>query len=99
MIVGLYLMLSGAFRFVEEAFRGEVQTRLFAGLRFYQWIAILSVVAGMIFTALPGHTHVVFNPYFSFELILTIIVGGIIWAFGMGMDFPSSDIRYSRLSG
>ncbi len=39
MIGGLYLILTGLGRFVEEAYRGEPQTRSYWGLRFYQWIA------------------------------------------------------------
>ena len=51
---GIYLLLSGCGRFVEEAYRGEPQTRVLAGLRFYQWIAIACVVAGAAITCVRG---------------------------------------------
>ena len=38
-IVGCYLMLNGLARFVEEAYRGEPQTQILAGLKIYQWTA------------------------------------------------------------
>jgi prolipoprotein diacylglyceryltransferase len=42
-IVGLYLILTGLGRFVEEAYRGEPQTPIIGGLRLYQWIALSTV--------------------------------------------------------
>ena len=45
-LVGAYLLLSGLSRFVEESLRGEPQTRVIAGLRFYQWCAVASVLLG-----------------------------------------------------
>jgi hypothetical protein len=34
----MYLILSGVLRFMEEAYRGEPQTRRLAGLPIYQWL-------------------------------------------------------------
>ncbi|HWI57148.1 MAG TPA: prolipoprotein diacylglyceryl transferase family protein, partial [Bacillota bacterium] len=45
-IAGLYLLLAGLSRFVEEAYRGEPQTWRFAGLPLYQWMAVGSLVFG-----------------------------------------------------
>jgi len=45
-VCGVYLIGNGLARFVEEAYRGEPQTRAFGGLRMYQWLAVLSVVTG-----------------------------------------------------
>ena len=52
LIAGLYLILNGLGRFVEEAYRGEPQTPVFARLRVYQWMAIGTVVAGALLTAI-----------------------------------------------
>jgi hypothetical protein len=51
-IGGVFLLLNGFGRFVEEAYRGEPQTPVFAGLHFYQWIAIGTVVAGAAVTTI-----------------------------------------------
>ena len=44
----------GLGRFVEEAYRGEVQTPFLFGLRLYQWMAILSIVLGAICTTIKN---------------------------------------------
>lgn len=98
-LAGFYLILNGAARFVEEAYRGEVQTPRIRSLRMYQWLAIFSIVAGISFTMLPTSTTLGFDPYFSIPLLLTIITCGLTWAFAMGMDFPTSKARFSRLTG
>ncbi len=54
LICGVYLLLSGAGRFVEEAYRGEPQTLTVCGLRLYQWIAVLTVVGGAVATCAHG---------------------------------------------
>src|SRR5581483_10458128 len=46
LIVGLYLVLAGMARFVEESYRGEPQTPMVRGLRLYQWFALMSLFAG-----------------------------------------------------
>ncbi|NND80708.1 MAG: hypothetical protein HKN53_12475 [Maribacter sp.] len=95
-IFGLYLILTGIGRFVEEAYRGEVQTPIIKGLRLYQWTAILSVLIGIIMTLI----HVEFveiSPDVGWETIVSAIIGGIFTAFAMGVDFPYSNARFSRL--
>jgi len=53
LIVGLYFILSGLGRFVEEAYRGEVQTKIVGGgMRIYQWLALLSISIGMVLKCL-----------------------------------------------
>ena len=54
LIIGLYLILSGIARFVEESYRAEPQTRVVAGLHLYQWLAIGQTLAGIVTTTLPG---------------------------------------------
>jgi len=88
-IIGLYLILTGTGRFVEEAYRGEVQTPIIKGLRLYQWIAIFSVIIGIIMT--------VIRAAFAWETVAAAIIGGIFTTFAMGVDFPYSNARFSRL--
>jgi uncharacterized RDD family membrane protein YckC len=82
---------------MEEAYRGEPQTRHFAGLAIYQWLAIACLLAGIALTALssPG---VPGWPGFSLHpLIYAAPFGALVW-FCMGMDFPQSNRRMSRLA-
>ena len=43
LIVSLYFILIGLSRFVEERYRGEIQTPIYCKLKIYQWISILFV--------------------------------------------------------
>lgn len=95
-IFGLYLILTGIGRFVEEAYRGEVQTPFVKGLRLYQWTAIASVLIGIIMTIVPSNLPVV-SPSFSVEIITAALAGGSFTLFAMGIDFPYSNARFSRL--
>jgi hypothetical protein len=97
LIAGIYLLLSGAGRFVEEAYRGEPQTKVVLGLRLYQWIAILTVVAGAIVTTVKAAPM----PHgFQFDigsLALAAGCGAIAW-FVTGVDFPEFSRRFARLT-
>ncbi|MCJ7757224.1 MAG: prolipoprotein diacylglyceryl transferase [Gillisia sp.] len=95
-IFGLYLILTGIGRFVEEAYRGEVQTPIVKGLRLYQWTAILSVLIGIIMTLIHIDVVVITSDV-GWETIMSAIIGGLITAFAMGVDFPYSNARFSRL--
>lgn len=95
-IFGLYLILTGIGRFVEEAYRGEVQTPILKGLRLYQWTAILSVFIGIIMTVIKVDTGVI-TADFGWETVLAAIIGGLLTTFAMGVDFPYSNARFSRL--
>ena len=95
-IFGLYLILTGIGRFVEEAYRGEVQTPFIKGLRLYQWTAIASVLIGIVMTIVPSNLPVV-DPSFSGEIIAAALAGGLFTTFAMGIDFPYSNARFSRL--
>lgn len=95
---GLYLILTGAGRFVEEAYRGEVQTKVIAGLRFYQWTAVASVVLGAAMTTWPATEPLPLRALGLSQLV-TAVTGGLLSAVVMGMDLPSSKVRFSRLSG
>ena len=95
-IVGIYLILIGTGRFVEESFRGEVQTPSWSGLKIYQWLAILTILSGIIFTALPNSPVLVFQPNFL-SLILAIGMGVLVIIVS-GVDFPDSNRRFARLT-
>lgn len=95
-IFGLYLILTGIGRFVEEAYRGEVQTPILRGLRLYQWTAILSVVAGMGMTLVPSAMPAL-SPGFNWGALWAAALGGLFTTFAMGIDFPYSNTRFSRL--
>jgi len=95
-IFGIYLILTGLGRFVEEAYRGEVQTIVWKGLRLYQWTAILTVLIGMIMTTINVEPALI-ETQMSWEIFLSSILGGLITFFAMGVDFPNSNARFSRL--
>lgn len=97
LLIGLYLMLNGLGRFVEEAYRGEPQTPIFAKLRLYQWAAIASLLIGMLVTVFEAPLP----PTFSGIGWRTLSAGMINWLivqFLMGIDFPKSNLRFSRLT-
>lgn len=95
-MVGIYLILNGTGRFVEESFRGEAQTPYWTGLRIYQWMAILNILFGIIFTAIPNRAVLVFQPNLL-SLILAIGMG-ILVTIASGVDFPESNRRFARLT-
>lgn len=96
-LCGVYLLLSGSGRFVEEAYRGEPQTRVISGLRFYQWVAIVCVLAGAAMTCVPGTPGL---PGFALRpgsVLLALACGMLTW-FVSGVDFPESNRRFARLT-
>lgn len=95
-IFGLYLILTSIGRFVEEAYRGEVQTKILYGLRLYQWTAVITLLAGIIMTTI--HVPVIsITSEFGYKTILAALLGGAFLTFAMGIDFPKSTARFSRL--
>jgi prolipoprotein diacylglyceryltransferase len=97
LIGGLYLILNGLGRFVEEAWRGEPQTPVFARLRLYQWAAITSVLAGVLVTAL-GASEPAPAAHFDWIAPLPAAAFGLLVGCAMGVDFPESNRRFSRLA-
>lgn len=95
--VGLYLILAGLARFVEESYRGEPQTPIVAGLRLYQWFAAASVGLGIAVSAAPSPsvpaTWIPNWPALAVGLALAAIYGA-----AMGADLPESNRRFSRLA-
>ncbi|MFN1834180.1 prolipoprotein diacylglyceryl transferase family protein [Balneola sp. MJW-20] len=96
LIFGIYLILTGIGRFAEEAYRGEVQTKILYGLRLYQWTAIASVIAGIIMTVIPTDP-ILLEPQYGSQVLYSALLGGFFTFFAMGVDFPYSSRRFSRL--
>jgi len=95
-ITGIYLILNGLGRFVEESFRGEAQTPYWKGMRIYQWVALVNIIAGAVFTTIPDAGKLTFEPnYVSFFYAVAI---GILVTFASGVDFPESNRRFARLT-
>jgi protein-S-isoprenylcysteine O-methyltransferase Ste14 len=99
LITGVYLMLNGIARFVEESYRGEPQTPIVAGLRVYQWMAALSVVTGIVITMLPSSAVPRFSLTFDPLVLLVALLYGLVAGVTMGVDFPRSAKRFARLAG
>jgi prolipoprotein diacylglyceryltransferase/protein-S-isoprenylcysteine O-methyltransferase Ste14 len=97
LIAGLYFILNGLGRFVEEAWRGEPQTPVFARLRLYQWAAFGSVLIGIMMTAL-GVSEPAPGAQFTWSMVLPAAAFGAAVCFSMGVDFPESNRRFSRLA-
>jgi protein-S-isoprenylcysteine O-methyltransferase Ste14 len=96
LIAGLYLILNGLGRFVEESYRGEPQTLIIGKLRLYQFIAMLTVVFGAIITTLKISSEVP-NPQFSWTAVIAAFGFGLVTWFALGVDFPNANKRFSRL--
>jgi protein-S-isoprenylcysteine O-methyltransferase Ste14 len=97
LVGGSFLLLNGLGRFVEESYRGEPQTPIFAGLRLYQWVALCSVVAGGLVTALGGGPDAP-APVFAMQNLVAATAFGLLTWFATGVDFPESNRRFSRLT-
>ncbi len=95
-IAGVYFILIGLGRFVEEHFRGEPQTAVIAGLRLYQWLAIAFVVGGAVLTTL-GPTAAPSAMALDARVLPIALVVGVIYYVAYGVDFPGSNRRFSRL--
>jgi phosphatidylglycerol:prolipoprotein diacylglycerol transferase len=99
LVAGLYLVLAGLVRFVEEGYRGEPMTRVVAGLHIYQWFSVGMLVAGLLVMmvhspAAPPASASALAPAMAIGLAFFLVCG-----FAMGVDFPDSQRRFSRLSG
>ncbi|MCX6254900.1 MAG: prolipoprotein diacylglyceryl transferase, partial [Bacteroidia bacterium] len=95
-IIGIYFILNGSGRFVEESFRGEAQTPYWAGMRIYQWIAIINILVGAFFSAIPTSGVLLFQPNIG-SLFLAIVMG-ILVVIASGVDFPESNRLFARLT-
>jgi protein-S-isoprenylcysteine O-methyltransferase Ste14 len=95
-IFGLYLLLTGLGRFVEEHYRGEPQTPMLGGLRLYQWLAMGFVLGGGWIMTLGARRA----PYPAGWNLESLWYGLAFVCFGyvaFGLDFPRASRRFSRL--
>ena len=95
-IVGLYFVLTGLGRFVEEHFRGEPQTAVWYGFRLYQWLALASLLFGAVLTATGWSAAPAASWPPGDTLWLVIAFGGVTYL-AYGVDFPRLNRRFSRL--
>ncbi|MBD2769950.1 prolipoprotein diacylglyceryl transferase [Hymenobacter sp. BT664] len=97
LLIGVYLILTGLARFVEEQFRGEPQTPRMGGLKLYQWLAFGMVMAGLGTTMLSTAASALQFEWYP-TAIPVALGAALLAAFAMGMDFPFSTKRFSRLA-
>ena len=97
LVTGMYLMLAGITRFVEESLRGEPQTPVIGGLRLYQWMALLSLVAGVLVTMIRSEPTALFGAIEGRALVGGVLYGLVVGT-AMGVDFPHSARRFARLA-
>lgn len=97
LLTGVYFVLMGLARFVEEAWRGEPQTPSWAGLRLYQWVAMACVLGGAALTAVPGAPHAPAPEPSLAALWAGLGAGAVTWLV-TSIDFPRSTHRFARLA-
>jgi protein-S-isoprenylcysteine O-methyltransferase Ste14 len=97
LITGVYFSLMGLARFVEEAWRGEPQTPVYAGLRLYQWVAIGCLVVGAALTTVPGAPSAPAPIPSATALWAGLGAGALVWLVS-SIDFPRSKRRFARLA-
>jgi protein-S-isoprenylcysteine O-methyltransferase Ste14 len=97
LIVGVYFILTGFGRFVEESYRGEPQTPIFGKLRLYQLISILTIVGGILMT-MANNSPTAPAPEPNWQAILASAGFGIFVCLAFGVDFPNSNKRFARLT-
>jgi len=95
-IAGAAFVLIGLARFVEEHFRGEPQTRIVAGMRIYQWLALASVIAGAAMMA-AGSTPAPAIAALDWRAWSIAGVVGLFTYIAYGVDFPRLNARFARL--
>lgn len=96
-VTGACLILTACARFMEEGYRGEPQTARCGGLAIYQWLALLFVIGGGVGMAVPTPVVPPLGGDWVHPLLYAVPFGGLVW-FAMGVDFPESNRRFSRLA-
>jgi protein-S-isoprenylcysteine O-methyltransferase Ste14 len=97
LIVGVYFILTGLGRFVEESYRGEPQTPIFGNLRLYQLISILTIVGGILVT-MADNSLTAPAPAPNWQAIFASAGFGVFVCLAFGVDFPNSNKRFARLT-
>lgn len=98
LVFGVYMMLNAAARFVEESYRAEPQTPVVGRLHVYHWFALAAFSIGAVATTLGGMPPA--EPFGGggTGTLIGALVFGALAGFAMGVDFPRSDRRFSRLA-
>jgi len=97
LIFGIYYILTGLGRFVEESLRGEPQTPIVGGLRLYQLLAVSTVVGG-IFATMIGNVGNAPIPQFNWKAMVASAAFGVFIWLAFGVDLPKSNWRFARLT-
>ncbi|NDW54342.1 prolipoprotein diacylglyceryl transferase family protein [Aliiroseovarius sp. PrR006] len=97
-IAGSYLILSSLARFVEEAYRGEPQTPVFGTLNLCQWVSVAIFALGSVLTMLQSAPPDMQNSGLTMSLVSGSIALGLLVTIAMGVDWPKSNRRFSRLT-
>lgn len=98
LVGGFYLVLSSLARFAEEQYRGEPQTPQVLGLAIYQWLAVATLLLGILVTMLGSPAVATGVRPLGTDLLLMPIGAGLAAALFMSVDFPRSRRRFSRLT-
>jgi prolipoprotein diacylglyceryltransferase len=96
-IAGMYFVLVGLGRFVEEHYRGEPQTAVIAGFRLYQWLTLLFIVGGAALMTVPAASAPA-PVAIGWPAIAVSALAAVIGTASYGMDLPGSNRRFSRLA-
>ena len=96
-IAGMYFVLVGLGRFVEEHYRGEPQTAVIAGFRMYQWLTLAFVVGGAALSAFRSASAPAPTPIDGRTMLVAVLTA-LIGVASFGADVPSSNRRFSRLA-
>jgi len=96
-IGGLYFILIGAGRFVEEHYRGTPHTPVVAGFRLPQWLAMAFVFGGATMTAL-GATPAPAPAGLEPSMLPALVAVGLATYAAYGADYPASSRRFARLA-
>jgi prolipoprotein diacylglyceryltransferase len=94
-IIGIYLIINGLGRFVEESLRGEAQPPYWSGMRIYQWIAMINIILGVFFATIPHSKTLFFQ--FNIEPVSLAMIMGILVSVA-SVDFPEPNWWYARLT-
>jgi protein-S-isoprenylcysteine O-methyltransferase Ste14 len=97
-VAGSYLLLSGFARFMEESYRAEPQTKIMASLHIYHWFAVGSVLLGAALTTIPATSPERWLNPLTTGTVAVALGMGLVAGFAMGVDFPGSNRRFSRLA-
>jgi protein-S-isoprenylcysteine O-methyltransferase Ste14 len=97
-VVGMYFLLNGLTRFVEESYRAEPQTPGIWGLHIYHWFATACIIAGMAISGIDSTVPAILFHAPEPGLFAWALVVGLCAGFAMGVDFPGSNRRFSRLA-